>query len=156
MKEIIRFIKTKKSETERKLQGLTMSEELEFSDILNAKIEAYDEILECIDSFDSVPKELVFKLIEKIEKVEKYTLLAAKNVLNFEDVALLTGLSKSHLYRLTCTHQIPHYKPNGKQLYFDRAEVEAWMKQGKIATDEEVEQRAATYIVTGKQKGGKK
>ena len=94
--------------------------------------------------------------MESIKRIEKYSLLAAKNVLNMSDVVLLTGLSKAYLYKLTCNHEIPHYKPNGKQLYFDRAEVEAWMKQGKIATDSEVECNAATYIVTGKQKGGKK
>ena len=75
-------------------------------------------------------------------------------MLTLEDVALLTGLSKSHLYRLTCTHQIPYYKPNGKQIYFDRAEIESWMKQNRVATQQEIEQTAVTYVTTGKQKGG--
>ena len=90
---------------------------------------------------------------EKINKILVYSLLAAKNVLTLEDVALLTGLSKSHLYRLTCTHQIPYYRPNGKQIYFDRSEVEAWMKQNRVATIKETEQQAIAYVVTGK-KGG--
>jgi excisionase family DNA binding protein len=63
----------------------------------------------------------------QLDRIERYSLLSAKNVLCFEDVVLLTGLSKSHLYKLTSSHQIPHYKPNGKQVYFDRAEVESWM-----------------------------
>ena len=84
---------------------------------------------------------------EKINKILVYSLLAAKNV------ALLTGLSKSHLYRLTCTHQIPYYRPNGKQIYFDRSEVEAWMKQNRVATIKETEQQAIAYVITGK-KGG--
>lgn len=91
---------------------------------------------------------------EKINQILVYSLLAAKNVLTLEDVALLTGLSKSHLYRLTCTHQIPYYKPNGKQIYFDRTELEAWMKQNRQSTQREVEQSAIAYVVTGKQKGG--
>ena len=77
---------------------------------------------------------------EKINQILVYSLLAAKNVLTLEDVALLTGLSKSHLYRLTCTHQVPYYKPNGKQIYFDRAEIESWMKQNRVATQQEAEQ----------------
>lgn len=76
------------------------------------------------------------------------SLLAAKKVLTFEDVALLTGLSKSHLYKLTSTHQIPHYKPNGKYLYFDRAEVEKWMLQNRVATETETEQKAINYCVS--------
>ena len=89
------------------------------------------------------------EILNKLEAIERYTLLAAKNV------ALLTGFSKSHLYKLTCSHQIPHYKPNGKQIYFDRAEVEAWMKQNRVATTQEMDQKAINYVVTGRmQKGG--
>lgn len=88
---------------------------------------------------------------EKLDKILTYSLLAAKNVLTLEDTALLTGLSKSHLYRLTCTHQIPHYK-RAKMLYFDRAEIEAWMKQSRVATRQEIEQQAINYMVTGKRK----
>lgn len=109
------------------------------------------------DSGASVHSSNVTKRItmeEKLNQILTYSLLAAKNVLTLEDVALLTGLSKSHLYRLTCTHKIPYYRPNGKQIYFDRSEVEAWMKQNRVATVKEAEQQAVAYVVTGKQKGG--
>lgn len=82
---------------------------------------------------------------EKLNQILVYSLLAAKNMLTLDDVALLTGLSKSHLYKLTCNRQIPHYKP-GKQLYFDRSEIEAWMRQGKVDTLEESNQIAAKYL----------
>lgn len=90
---------------------------------------------------------------ERLDRIERLTLLSAKNVLCFDDLVLLTGLSKSHLYKLTCSHQIPHYKPNGKQLYFDRAEIENWMKQNRISTTDEIETAAVNYLVTGKMKG---
>ena len=83
-------------------------------------------------------------------QIKAYSLLGAKNVLNFDDVVLLTGLSKSHLYKLTCTRQIPHYKPNGKQVYFDRTEVENWMKQNRVTPQLEAEQAAIAYTVTGR------
>ena len=54
------------------------------------------------------------EIIEQLNRIERNTLLAAKNVLTFDDVVALTGLSKSHLYKMTCSRQIPHYKPNGK------------------------------------------
>ena len=96
-------------------------------------------------------------IIDRLQRIEQYTLLSAKNVLSLDDVAVLTGLSKSHLYKLTCTHQIPFYKPNGKQIYFDRGEVESWMKQNRVATNDEIEAQAVTYLVTGKiQEGGRK
>lgn len=97
------------------------------------------------------------EISKQLDRIERYSMLAAKNVLILDDVVILTGLSKSHLYKLTCTHQIPHYKPNGKLIYFDRAEIETWMKQNRVATESEVEQKAATYISTATmQKGGMK
>lgn len=78
------------------------------------------------------------ELKDQLDRIERNTLLAAKNVLNISDVALLTGLNKSWLYKATCTHSIPYYKPNGKQIYFDRAEIEAWMKQNRVATTDEI------------------
>lgn len=91
--------------------------------------------------------------MQELDAIKRYTLLGAKNVLNLEDVALLTGLSKSHLYKLTCQKMIPHYKQNGKQMWFDKAEIEAWQKQKRVTTQAEAEQQAIAYAVTGK-KGG--
>ena len=84
---------------------------------------------------------------EKLDLILKYSLLAAKHVLTLEDMSLLTGLSKSWLYKATCRHEIPHYKPNGKTLYFDRKEIEDWMRQGRVKTDAELEEEAASYIL---------
>lgn len=87
---------------------------------------------------------------KQLDRIERNTLLAAKKVLTFDDVVLLTGLSKSHLYKMTHTHQIPCYKPRGKQLYFDREEIEAWLKQNRMATQEETDTKATNYVVTGR------
>lgn len=86
----------------------------------------------------------------QLDRIEALTVLSAKNVLGLDDVVLLTGLSKSHLYKLTCSHQIPYYKPNGKQVYFDRSELENWMKQNRVATTKEIEDKATGYLVLGK------
>jgi excisionase family DNA binding protein len=92
------------------------------------------------------------KILSELDAIKRYSLLAAKSVLDIDDVALLTGLSKSHLYKLTCTHQIPYYKPKGKLVYFDRDEIEAWMKQNRVNTTAEAEQQAIAYVV-GKEVG---
>lgn len=90
------------------------------------------------------------ELKEQLQRIERYSLLAAKNVLTLDDVSLLTGLSKSWLYKATCNHLIPFYKPNGKQVYFDRCEIESWMKQNRVSSKAEISQMAANYCVTGK------
>lgn len=83
----------------------------------------------------------------------KTLLLSQKSVLNFEEVAEFTGLSKSYLYKLTQIGGIPCYKPNGKHLYFRKDEVENWLLQNRKATPEEIEVKANTYLKLG---GGSK
>lgn len=66
---------------------------------------------------------------------------------------MFTGLSKSHLYKLTSAQKIPHYKPSGKMLYFDREELEKWLLQNPVITIDELDQQAVNYCYG---KGGAK
>ena len=101
------------------------------------------------------------KIIEQLNRIERNSLLAAKNVLTVEDVALLTGMSKSWIYQLTSSHQIPYHKPNNRLIYFDRKEIEEWMLQNRIGTTKEAEMAANSSIAgttgsNGRRKGGRK
>jgi len=69
----------------------------------------------------------------RLDIVEK-ALLNSKKVLTFEECLAYTGLSRSHLYRLTSLKLIPHSKPFGGRVYFDRDEIDAWLLQGKVST----------------------
>ena len=93
------------------------------------------------------------KILKQLDRIERNSLLASKNVLCFEDVRLLIGVSGSHLYKLTSGNKIPFYRPNGKQIYFDRKEIEDWMRQNRVKPTYEIEAEAAAYVVTGKRKG---
>ena len=73
-------------------------------------------------------------------------LLATRDVLDMDGLAALTGMSKSHLYKLTSEKKIPHYKPHGKHVYFKREEVEAWLTCNRVSTKEETEQRELKHI----------
>ena len=86
---------------------------------------------------------------QAIDKTQTFALLAAKTMLSIADVAALTGMSKGHIYRLTCTRAIPHYKPNGKQIFFKRQDVETWMQQNRVDSVADAEAIAARYCVTG-------
>lgn len=61
-----------------------------------------------------------------------------KEVLTTEDVCRLTGFSKSYLYKLTSRRVIPHYKPCGKIVFFNRHEVEAWLQTNRVSTAAEI------------------
>ena len=62
-------------------------------------------------------------LEERISELEKNQFIQ-KNVLSFDEASKFLNLSKSYLYKLTSGGQIPHYKPQGKILYFDKKELE--------------------------------
>lgn len=70
------------------------------------------------------------RLTEQLNRIERITLSCNKEVLTMDDVTILTGISKSRLYRLTSTKKIPHYKPKGRRaVYFKRTEIENWLLQ---------------------------
>ena len=77
-------------------------------------------------------------------------IFCTKEVLTSDEAARYMGLSKSYLYKLTARKQIPHYKPMGKVCYFNREELEAWLQSNRVATSNEISDRAMTYC----QKGG--
>jgi len=87
-----------------------------------------------------------FKSIdERLRNIE--TLLSSqKTVLNFDEVAAYTGLSKSYLYKLTCSGGIPCYKPQGKHIYFNKPEIDQWLLQNRKVTTREIESQAATFV----------
>jgi excisionase family DNA binding protein len=82
-------------------------------------------------------------------------LLSQKNALTFDEGAVFTGISKSHLYKMTSAGAIPHYKPRGKMIYFDRAELENWLLQNRVATAEEIEAKASSYDAQYRRRGAR-
>lgn len=90
-------------------------------------------------------------ILKKLEGIEK-AILSQKEVLTFEEVCSYTGLSRSYLYKLTCTNRIPHSKPFGKMLYFDRQELNNWLLQNQI-NPEEIEPKTVENSYRNK-KGG--
>lgn len=94
------------------------------------------------------------ELLEKLERQDKRLqnieslLSSQKEVMNLDEVSLFTGLSKSHIYKLTSAGKIPHYKQS-KHLFFDRDEVINYLKQNRVKTAGELEDEAATQLMKG-------
>ena len=65
---------------------------------------------------------------KQLDRIERLTLLAAKNVLTVEDLALLIGRSPKTIRNQVDQH--PHYK-NGKSVYFRKDEIESYLCQVK-------------------------
>lgn len=96
------------------------------------------------------------EVIKELQELKKLALLRVKNALNMDDVCLLTGLSKSHVYKLVCLKKIPYYKSEGGKLtFFNKQEIENWLLSHRVKTNEEIEQAAIKHCVTSKKGGAK-
>jgi len=94
-------------------------------------------------------------ILKELAEIKQLTLLGAKKALTMAEAATFTGLSKSHLYKLCCAREIPYYKNQGGKLtFFDKDELTTWLLNRKVATIQEIDQQATSYIVTGKKGGG--
>lgn len=90
-------------------------------------------------------------IMQQLAEIKALTLLAAKDMLTMDDAVLYIGLGKSYLYVLTCKNKIPYYKPNGKNIYFKKAELNDWLSRNRVGTIDEAESDAALYVA---KKGG--
>ena len=108
---------------------------MENSNIILNKLTAIESLLEAthLDKLTAIES-----LLEGTHQVKPRTLVEAAKFLD---------LSPSHLYKLTSERKIPHFKPNGKKIYFDEDELVQWLKRKPTRTLEETEAHAASYIV---------
>lgn len=93
----------------------------------------------------------MINIVEKLERQNERLanieslLSLSKSVLTIDDACKLTSLSKSTLYKFTMLGTIPHYK-QAKHLYFDRAELESWMKANRGFNADEIKADAASCL----------
>jgi excisionase family DNA binding protein len=88
-------------------------------------------------------------LENRISKLES-SLFLIKSILSFDEASEFLNLSKSYLYKLTSSGQIPHYKPQGKMLYFEKSELENWLRQNPVKTNQQVMREAEAYLMSKK------
>lgn len=77
-------------------------------------------------------------------QVEKI-LFACKEMLTSQEAAYYLGISLSQLYKMTSSMTIPHYKPRGKMVYFDKSELDAWMRRDRVNTVREAIEASSFY-----------
>ena len=55
--------------------------------------------------------------------------------LTIQETVKFLNLSQSHLYKLTSERKIPHFKPSGKKIYFDKSEPDMLLLLLKAPTN---------------------
>ena len=90
------------------------------------RLEKRIELLEMqVKELQSVKPDIIdqrFRLIED-------ALYSTKDILNMKEVCQYLDISQSMLYKLTCNGEIPHFKPRGKMIFFEKKELLKWIKQ---------------------------
>ena len=99
-----------------------MQKRIAFMARLNERLSIVEEALNKIGKLDELKQRLL-----TLEK----NLYLSKKVLTFEEACSYMGISESLLYKLTAAKEVPHYKPRGKMLYFDKEELDSWLLQNK-------------------------
>lgn len=74
---------------------------------------------------------------ERLKSLED-ALYTNKEILNMKDVCNYLDISQSLLYKLTCNGEIPHFKPRGKMIFFEKKELIAWIKRNRENNPETV------------------
>ena len=73
---------------------------------------------------------------QRLKSIEE-TLYSTKDILNMKEVCQYLDISQSLLYKLTCNGEIPHFKPRGKIIFFEKKELIKWIKNnGNRGSDE--------------------
>lgn len=98
--------------------------------------------------------ERVDLIISKLVKLEKEVLeikqtrseTYGNNIMDIEEVSKYLYRSKNSIYKLAEKAQIPYTKKSGK-LYFDKADINNWLKLGRKQTKSEIEDKALNRLL---------
>lgn len=82
--------------------------------------------------------------------ISKNLMVCQKEILTLDEAAQYTGMTPSALYKLTSTRKIPFSKPNGKNCFFKRTELEACLMSNPVATADELNGHAQAYCMRNK------
>ena len=83
---------------------------------------------------------------ERFRRLENLLLLQKKK-LTLKEASLYTGYKESYLYKLTSCKKIPHSKPCGGSIFFDRDELEEWLSRNRVNTTDEIEEEADKFML---------
>ena len=105
-------------------------------------------------TFEEMPKAMSLMMQKLNELTNKVDLLknnaASKPSDEWMNLKELCAYLPNHpaeqtVYGWTSTHQIPYHK-RGKRIMFLKSEIDDWLNGGKVKSQEELAQEAASYI----------
>ena len=80
---------------------------------------------------DSRLQRQIEELQKRMDAVEDI-LDNTKEVLSVEEAARFMDIARSSLYKMTSDRSIPFYRPNGKMIYFEKADILEWIRKNRV------------------------
>ena len=74
---------------------------------------------------------LISKEFSEIKDLIANQFLVYKDIMSLKEAALYMGVSKSYVYKLTCSRQISFSRPGSKLIYFKKTDLDEWMLRNK-------------------------
>lgn len=109
------------------------------------RLEKRIELLEMeIKQLKTVEPEAINERFKSIEE----TLYSTKDILNMKEVGQYLDISQSLLYKLTCNGEIPHFKPRGKMIFFEKKVLVEWIKQNPSYVSKETSESHSIELNT--------
>lgn len=90
--------------------------------------------------------EFIQKEIKELKKLLLAQNIQLKEILTVDDAIIYLQLSKSCLHKMTSNKEIPFYKPGGKKIYFKKSELDEWVFNGKITSNDELQCDVENYL----------
>ena len=115
--------------------------------IIQSLMNRIDSLEHAMEDFRSKVNvnDFVSQVIDNVQNT-----ITEKEMLNVTEAAEYLGISKSTIYKLTCSHTIPFYKPLGKTIYIDRKDLIDWMKTNQYKSQKQLQDDALRIITQNK------
>lgn len=83
-------------------------------------------------------------LENQLRRLEILAAAAASDFLSVEMVAVMTGWSKKTIYNKVNRHALTAYKPDGKEIFFKKADLNRYILRNPILSEEDLKEKSLT------------
>lgn len=85
----------------------------------------------------------IVNLLTELNSKSQNAYLDSKSLWTLEELCAYTGFKEGYIYKLTSGNTIPHFKPTGKTIFFERDKILIWLKRNEVEGDEAIDQKIA-------------
>lgn len=98
---------------------------------------------------DELAKKLAPLILREIQTLNQSQSYSDRQMLTAQEAATFLNVSISTVYKYSHGRVIPHYKPQGREIYFKRCDLDNYVESRRIASQDELEAQADDYLVSG-------